>query len=82
MIHKARILRRRLIHMKRTRPYRSLKAWRAAQGLSQREAARKLGMSQAGYSRAESGTMRPRVKKAVLISERTGVPLETVLCVA
>lgn len=68
--------------MKRTRAYPNLKTWRAANGLNQREAARKLGISQAVYSRAESGIGRPRVRDAVIISERTGVPLETVLCVA
>lgn len=65
--------------LKRTRAYPNLRTWRAANGLNQREAARKLGVSQAHYSRIESGAAPPHVRRAVVISERTGVPLETVL---
>jgi transcriptional regulator with XRE-family HTH domain len=65
--------------MKRNRPYPNLKTWRRARRLNQREAAEKLGISQGYYSRLETGFQAPLPKIAKVISDRTGVPLETVL---
>lgn len=67
--------------MKRVKTYTSLKAWREAQGMKQREAARLLGVTQALYSRVELGqTTRPQRAKA--ISNQTGVPFEILMGVA
>lgn len=67
--------------MKRITSYASLRDWRAAHALSQREAARALRISQSMYARAELGRgMRPKRGKA--ISERTGVPFEIIMGVA
>jgi transcriptional regulator with XRE-family HTH domain len=68
--------------MKRIKTYPSLKAWRAAQAMNQREAARELGVSQALYARTESRRGAPRPKRALAISEKTGVPFEIVMGVA
>lgn len=65
--------------MKRTRPYPNLKTWRRANTLNQRDAAKKLGISQGFYSRLETGFQPPHAKTAKIISDRTGVPLETLL---
>jgi transcriptional regulator with XRE-family HTH domain len=58
------------------RPYPDLKTWRDANGLSQREAAKYLGMSQIGYSRFERRVRFMRGQKAKGIVKKTGVPLE------
>ena len=60
----------------------SLKAWRLALGLSQRQAAKKLGLSQSMYARAELGTVYPRPKRAKAISLKTGVSFEALMGVA
>ncbi len=67
--------------MKRIKTYSSLKAWRTAEGLTQREAAQLLGVRQALYARVELGqTTRPLRAKA--ISDQTGVPFEILMGVA
>lgn len=58
------------------RPYPDLKKWRTAQGLNQRDAAGKLGISQTFYSRLERRTQAARGRLAKKIMETTGVPLE------
>lgn len=68
--------------MKRIKPYASLKAWRDAQALNQREAARLLGVSQALYARVELRRGAPRPRRAKTISEQTGVPFEILMGVA
>lgn len=64
------------------RSYPSLLAWRTAKGLSQREAAAQLGMTQASYSRFELGRNRPRIETLKRILAETGVPLEVMVGVA
>lgn len=67
--------------MKRIKTYASLKSWRTAAGLTQREAARLLDVPQALYARIELGqTTRPIRAKA--ISDQTGVPFEILMGVA
>lgn len=68
--------------MKRITSYSSLKAWRTAHEMNQREAAQALGVSQAVYARTEAKRGAPRPKRAKAISERTGVPFEIVMGVA
>ena len=68
--------------MKKIRSYPTLKAWRAALGLNQRDAALLLGVSQSLYAKTESGHNRPRPLRAKTISEKTGVAFEIVLGVA
>lgn len=63
--------------MKRTFP--NLKTWRAHYGLSQREAAKALDISQTQYSRLERGTQAIKGPLAKTIRERTCVPLETLV---
>jgi transcriptional regulator with XRE-family HTH domain len=65
--------------MKHTRAYPSLKAWRLAARLNQAQAAGILGVSQGFYSKLERGKGFPHRRKAFAISEKAGVPLETVL---
>ena len=67
--------------MKR-RTYPTLKAWRDELGLSQREAARRLRVSQPVYSRIENRVRAPKPRVAKFISEQAGVPLESVLGIA
>jgi len=64
------------------RAYPNLSAWRQAHGLSQREAAKILGISQTYYSRLERGTQaaRPTIAKQILAA--VNVPLETLVGVA
>jgi transcriptional regulator with XRE-family HTH domain len=67
--------------MKRITSYPTLKTWRLAEGLTQREAAGKLGLSQAQYCQIErGGSTRPKRGKA--ISQQTGVPFELLVGVA
>lgn len=68
--------------MNRKPLYHSLAAWRDGERLSQEEAARQLGVSQAYYSRLERQQHYPARVRAKKISEITGVPLESVLGVA
>lgn len=68
--------------MKQTKSYTSLKAWRDALGLNQRDAALVLGLSQSGYAKLEIGQRIPRPPKAKVISRKTGVPFENLMGVA
>jgi transcriptional regulator with XRE-family HTH domain len=61
------------------RAYRTLKEWRKAQFPRQADAAAALSVSQAFYSRVERALQAPSPKLAQAISEKTGVPLETIL---
>lgn len=62
--------------------YPSLRVWRLALHLNQREAALLLGVSQSTYGRMERGTMRPVGAEAKHVMSRTGVPLEVLVGVA
>lgn len=62
--------------------YRTLRAWRRAQKLSQSEAARILGLSQSHYSKLERRTHALPGKRAKGITKRTGVPLEVLVVAA
>lgn len=53
----------------------NLKDWRAAQRLSQRQAADCLGISQGLYAKLELGRRSIKGPKAKRIAELTGVPL-------
>ena len=64
------------------RAYPSLKTWRLSHQLTQRQAAKKLGISQAYLSLIETGMQFPRPTLAKKITDETGVPLETLLGIA
>ncbi len=64
------------------RPYPTLRAWRQAQGLNQRDAAVLLEISQKSYSRVESGQQYVKGQLAARLMSRTGVPLEVLVGVA
>lgn len=64
------------------RPYPTLKHWRQAKGLSQREAARLLGVTQSTYSRLENRVRTPRPKHLETIVTTTGVPIEVLMGIA
>lgn len=63
-------------------PHRSLRDWRAAMGYTQEDCARLFGISQALYSRWETGRLRPKVRAAERVAKKTGVPILTLLGVA
>lgn len=65
--------------MKSKRQYPTLRAWRDELGLTQPEAGALLGLTTTSYCRIENRKQTPRAKKAKAISERAGVPLESVL---
>lgn len=66
--------------MKKQQPtYRSLREWRDALDLTQEAAAARLGVEQSSYSRFENRARAPRPRMAKAISQKTGVPLESVL---
>jgi len=56
--------------------YRTLKLWREDRGWSQVEAAEYLGMTQSMYSRLERGTHPAWGKRAKVVHEKTGVPVD------
>lgn len=64
------------------RTYPTLKAWRKAQRIRQNEAAKRLGVSQGYYSRLERQIKFPHAHTAKVITDKTGVPLETLLGIA
>jgi len=68
--------------MNRKRTYPNLKTWREEHGLSQRDAARRLGLNQSVYSRIERQVRAPKPRAAKAISEAAGVPLESILGIA
>ncbi len=59
--------------------YRDLREWRNAKEMTQEQAAAELAISQASYSKFENHVTAPRPRHAKTISEKTGVPLESVL---
>lgn len=61
------------------RSYPSLKRWREANHLNQREAAKTLGVSQATYTQWELKTMYPRKHRLQAIMDKTHVPLEVLV---
>lgn len=62
-----------------TKHYPTLKAWREAANLNQRDAARLLGISQTYYGRLERGVQSARGKKAKAFTQKTGVPVEVLV---
>ncbi len=62
--------------MNHKRSYPSLKAWRDANQLTQREAARILGISQPSYCRLETGQYYPPRDLVKQIVEVANIPLE------
>jgi transcriptional regulator with XRE-family HTH domain len=64
---------------KRKRPYRTLKEWRVANFPNQEAAAAALSLNQGHYSKIERARVPPRAPLAKVISDKTGVPLETIL---
>lgn len=67
---------------KRQRPYPSLRRWREESHIDQRTAAQRLEVSEGYYSRLERQLLFPHRTLAKAISDKTGVPIETVLGVA
>lgn len=65
-----------------TRTYPNLETWRKAHGLSQREAALQLEISQTYYSRLERGLQTATRDTAKRIMAETRVPLEVLVGVA
>jgi len=74
------VQKRKVNHPRRSYP--SLLAWRRAQGLSQRDAALRLGLTQTSYSRAELGQVVPRRESLKRVIAETGVPLEVLVGLA
>jgi len=68
--------------MNRKRPYPNLKMWRDDQRVSQRTAAELLGVTQSYYSKIERQALTPNARLAKAITDKTGVPLETLLGLA
>ncbi len=64
------------------RPYPSLQAWQHEARLNSNEAARFLALSPSYYSRIKRHQKAPMARLAKSISEKTGVPLETILGIA
>lgn len=58
-----------------TRKHATLKAWRRALELNQRDASKRLKLSQSHYSKLERGTHITTGPRARGISEKTGVPV-------
>lgn len=65
-----------------THTYSTLKVWRRAHRLSQRNAARILGLSQSHYSKLERRTHALPGNRAKRITKKTGVPLEVLVLTA
>lgn len=51
-----------------------LKAWRKSEGLTQGQAAKRLGVAQARISEYETGSIRPDLETAVRIERETDIP--------
>ena len=64
------------------RTYPTLKAWRHAHGLTQIDAAAKLGIEQGSYSKIERGRRVPRRDLLERIARETHVPLESLVGVS
>lgn len=66
--------------MKRiTTEYPTLKAWRDATNLNQRDAAKLLGISQTYYGRLERGLQIATGRRAKFLREKTGVSIEVLV---
>lgn len=53
-----------------------LRQWRVRLGLTQEEAARKLGLKEPTLSRYENGRRIPTLTRAAKLSEQTGIPID------
>lgn len=62
--------------------YRSLRAWRRANKLSQTRAAKMLGLSQSHYSKLERRRLALPGNRAKKVTKKTGVPLEKLVLTA
>lgn len=62
--------------------YDSLKDWREAHGLSQRDAAKILGMSQSAYAKWEIHRRAPRPNRLKALVAKTGVRIESLIGIA
>jgi transcriptional regulator with XRE-family HTH domain len=60
----------------------NLLAWRTGREWSQRDAARLLGVTQGYYSKVENQIVAPRPKIAKRFTEKTGVPLASIMGIA
>lgn len=67
---------------RKRRTYPDLKTRRKELGLSQQQAANELGLTQSVYSRIERQVRAPKPQAAKAISEKSGVPLESILGIA
>lgn len=63
----------------KVRPYPDLAMWRNDRKWNQEQAAEFLGISQTNYSRLERRVIATRGKRAKVIAEKTGVPLEVLV---
>ena len=68
-----------LVSARRRRRSGSLKDYRTAEQISQAEAAARVGITQAEWSRFENGTRRPQPDLAERIAKVTGVAVLTLL---
>lgn len=59
-----------------------LKAYRTKHHLSQRQAAKRFGVSQAQWSRWERGTLRPNLKMTKRLMRETAAPLDVLMGIA
>jgi len=66
----------------RVKPHSSLRAWRRAMGLTQRQAAAQLGISQSYYYKLEAKTQTPRKGILKTVTARTGVPVDELMGIA
>jgi transcriptional regulator with XRE-family HTH domain len=64
------------------KPHSSLRAWRRAMGLTQRQAAAHLGISQSYYYKLEAKTQTPRKGVLKTVTARTGVPVDELMGIA
>lgn len=62
--------------------HRTLAAYRLANGLSQRDAAKLFAVSQAAWSLWERGKQRPHSRYVKRLVSKTGVPLEVLMGMA
>lgn len=61
------------------RSYPNLRLWRNDRKWSQQEAAEYLGISQTAYSRLERGVVATSGRRAKVIRDKTGVPLDVLV---
>lgn len=53
-----------------------LKQWREGEGLKQKPAAERLGLTVPTLSRIETGSRTPSLTLAAKLSEKTGIPID------